>query len=52
MNISAEDAAVDLADYADWELTASLSANGDEIKQKGNKLDLPAWGVAILTPMA
>ena len=52
MNISAEDAAVDLADYADWELTASLSANGDKIKQKGNKLDLPAWGVAILTPMA
>ena len=52
MNISAEDAAVDLADYADWELTASLSANGDKIKLKSSKLDLPAWGVAILTPMA
>ena len=50
MNISEEDAQVDLSAYADWDLAASLSANGDKIKLKGTTLKLPAWGVAILTP--
>ena len=50
MNISSEDAAVDLSAYADWNLAATLSANGEKIKLKGSTLNLPAWGVAILIP--
>ena len=50
MNISAEDAQVDLPAYADWNLAASLSANGNKIEQKGTILELPAWGVAVLIP--
>ena len=50
MNIDSNDAAVDLSAYADWNLAATLSANGDKIKLKGNTLNLPAWGVAVLTP--
>ena len=52
MNISPEDAQVDLSGYADWTMAASLSANGDKIKWKGESLKLPAWGVAVLTPNA
>ena len=52
MNISTEDAQVDLSGYADWTMAASLSANGDKIKWKGESLKLPAWGVAVLTPNA
>ena len=52
MNIDANDASVDLTGYEGWNLAASLSANGDKIKLKGSKLDLPAWGVAVLTPAA
>ena len=50
MNISPEDAQVDLSAYADWDLAASLSANGDKIKLKGTTMKLPAWGVAVLIP--
>ena len=50
MNINAEEAKVDLSAYADWTLAASLSANGEKIKLKGDTLKLPAWGVAILIP--
>ena len=50
MNISDEEAQVDLSGYADWTMAASLSANGDKIKLKGETLKLPAWGVAVLTP--
>ena len=50
MNISDEKAEVDLSGYGDWELAASLSAEGSKIKQKGDTLKLPAWGVAVLTP--
>jgi glycosidase len=50
MNIDANAARVDLSDYADWQLAASLSADGGEIKLNGTTLDLPAFGVAILTP--
>lgn len=52
MNISPEDAQVDLSGYADWTMAASLSANGEKIKWKGESLKLPAWGVAVLTPNA
>ena len=50
MNISEEAAKVDLSGYADWELAASLSADGGKISQKANTLNLSAWGVAILIP--
>lgn len=50
MNISDEEAQVDLSGYADWTMAVSLSANGDKIKLKGETLKLPAWGVAVLTP--
>ena len=50
MNIDSNDAAVDLSAYAEWELAATLSANGDKIKLSGSTLRLPAWGVAILIP--
>ena len=50
MNISDEEAQVDLSAYADWTMAVSLSANGDKIKLKGETLKLPAWGVAVLTP--
>ena len=50
MNISEEDTQVDLSAYSDWQLAASLSAEGSKIKLKGDTLKLPAWGVAVLTP--
>ena len=52
MNINGEKAAVDLSAYADWDLAASLSAEGSKIKLKGDTLHLPAWGVAVLLPGA
>lgn len=48
MNISEEAAKVDLSAYADWNLTASLSADGGKISRKGTTLNLSAYGVAIL----
>jgi len=50
MNIQNEAAAVDLSAYADWTLTASLSADGRKITMKGSELTLPAYGIAILMP--
>lgn len=49
MNINGEKTEVDLSAYSDWTLAASLSADGNKIKLKGDTLKLPAWGVAILT---
>ena len=50
MNVSAESAEVDLSQYTDWELAASLSADGKTVKLSGTTLKLPAYGVAILIP--
>ena len=52
MNIDSNAAAVDLTDYAGWNLAASLSADGGEITMDAATLKLPAWGVAVLTPTA
>lgn len=52
MNIDAETAKVDLSQYSDWELCASLSANGKNVKLNGTELTLPAYGVAVLIPKA
>ena len=51
LNISAEAAAVDLSDYASWQLAADLSATGEPITLEESTLQLPAWGAAILTPV-
>ena len=52
MNIDPNAAQVDLSSYAEWELAASLSANGENIAMNGTTLDLPAFGVAVLRPAA
>ena len=43
-------AEVDLSAYTDWEVVATLSANGESITQDGSTLKLPAYGIAVLTP--
>lgn len=50
MNINSQDAVVDLSAYTDWTLTASLSVGENEVKQDGNNLSIPAYGVAVLLP--
>ena len=50
MNIDTVSANVDLTGYENWELAASLSANGEAIVMEGAVLTLPAYGVAILLP--
>ena len=52
MNIDKIPATADLSAYADWELVASLSADGGSITLEGTTLNLPAYGVAILRPAA
>ena len=52
MNIDSNPATVDLSGYEGWELAASLSADGNEIAMDAATLNLPAWGVAVLTPAA
>lgn len=48
MNVDTVAAEVDLSDYTDWELVASLSADGNPIYMDGTDLNLPAYGIAIL----
>ena len=50
MNMDDSNAPVDLSAYTDWALAAGLSAEGSEITLEGSTLQLPAWGVAVLTP--
>jgi len=50
MNIDANAAAADLSAYTDWNLAASLSAEGSQITMDGTTLNLPPWGVAVLIP--
>ena len=52
MNVNTEAAQVDLSGYADWTLTASVSANGESITMEGTTLNLPAFGLAVLLPDA
>jgi len=49
MNIDSTAAEVDLSTYADWTLAASLSADGGAVSLDGGLLQLPAFGVAVLT---
>ena len=52
MNIAPDAAQADLSAYADWNLAAALSADGNEITLNGTTLELPAFGVAVLLPNA
>ena len=52
MNISPEAGTADLSGYADWNLAATLSADGGEITLDGSTLSLPPYGVAVLLPNA
>ena len=50
MNIAEEAAVVDLSAYEGWTLAASLSVSEEAVAMDGTTLNLPAWGVAVLTP--
>ncbi len=52
MNISPEDAEVDLTGYENWTLAATLSTDGRDISTEGTTLALPAWGTAVLVPIS
>ena len=48
MNIDSNGATAELSAYADWNLAATLSAEGSEIVMDSTTLNLPPWGVAVL----
>ena len=50
MNIQDAAAQVDLTDYADWTLAASLEVGEERAALEGTTLSLPAYGVAVLIP--
>ncbi len=52
MNIQNADGTADLTDYADWTVTAFISADGNDYTLDGTTLTLPPFGVAVLTPVA
>ena len=52
MNIAPDAAAVDLSDYSDWAVAASLSVDGNPVTADSAALTLPAYGVAVLLPIA
>jgi len=52
MNINPEAAQVDLSGYENWSMAASLSADGNAVAMEGTILNLPAYGIAILVPLA
>ena len=52
MNINPEAATVDLSAYADWNLAATLSADGNPVAMDGAMLNMSAFCVAVLVPAA
>lgn len=50
MNIDPKEATVDLSGYGSWTLAATLSANGDQVREDKDSLALPPWAVAVLIP--
>ena len=50
MNISTEAAEVDLSAYADWNLVATLSIDGNPTEMDGTTLNMASCGIAILLP--
>jgi len=49
MNIAPDAAAVDLSAYEGWTMAASLSVSEEAVAMQGTSLNLPAYGVAVLT---
>ena len=49
LNVAAESATVDLGGYADWALTVSLVTGEEAVTLTDSSLQLPAYGIAILT---
>ena len=52
MNIDSKAASVDLSAYSGWQLTVSLTVDDEPVILDGTSLSLPAYGAAILTPVA
>lgn len=52
MNIDENPSTVDLNDYAQWDVVASLCVDDAQIEENGSVLTMPAYAVAILTPAA
>ena len=52
MNIDTVAAQVDLSAYADWQVVATLSADGEPVALDGTTLNIAAFGVAVLRPAA
>ena len=50
MNIDEQSAEVDLSAYGDWSLATFLSVDGTAVKYNGSKLQIGAYGIAILIP--
>ena len=50
MNIASTAATVDLTDYAVWSLAVSLCTGETDVTLSEGTLQLPAYGIAILTP--
>lgn len=50
MNIDKNSVAADLSGYSDWDLAVSLCVGEESVMMDGTTLQLPPWGIAILTP--
>jgi len=50
MNIQNAAAMVDLTDYSDWTVCATLETGEEAVSQSGTQLSLPPYGVAVLIP--
>ena len=50
MNINDEADTCDLSEYADWNVVATLSANGEAVELDGTTLNMAAYGIAVLIP--
>lgn len=50
MNISSEEAQVDLTGYEEWSLAAQLCTDTQKCSIQGTTLQLPAYAVAVLIP--
>jgi hypothetical protein len=48
MNINGEAAEVDLSNYTDWTLAATLTVDKNAVTIKRDTLKLPAYGTAVL----
>ena len=49
-NLDKQANTVDLSAYADWDVAATLSVNDGKAELDGTTLNMPACGIAVLTP--